>query len=129
LILLDSDVLIEVLKMREPAFSFVNDLRSRGEEIGTLSICAAEVLRGARRYPAQAGAVADALAGLPQVPFGPAAARRFGVIMDALDRAGRPVGATDGFIAAATLEAGARIVTLNVKEFRRVPGLEVLEPT
>lgn len=46
--------------------------------------------------------------------------------MQALDRARSPIGSTGGMIAAAALEAGARIVTRHAKEFARVPGLEVL---
>lgn len=72
-------------------------------------------------------AVARLLLALHDVPYGLRAARRFGEIMEALDRSGQPIGNTDGMIAAATL-AGGRIVTRNAKELRRVPGLEVIVP-
>ncbi|MEA3200933.1 MAG: tRNA(fMet)-specific endonuclease VapC [Thermoplasmata archaeon] len=126
-LVLDTDVLIDLLHKREPTTAFLAELRARGETLATTSLNAAELWRGARSQPARE-AVAKLLVALHDVPFGPRAARRFGDVMEALDRAGEPIGNTDGLIAAAALEAGARLVTRNGKEFRRVPGLEVLVP-
>ena len=126
-IVLDTDVLIDFLHKREPATSFLRDLRASGEVLATTSVNAAELWRGART-PAAREAVGRLLTALHDVPVGPRAARRFGELMEALDRAGAGVGNTDGLIAAATLESGARIVTRNAREYRRVPGLEVLVP-
>ena len=126
-VVLDTDVLIDLLHKREPTTQFLIDLRARGETLATTSVNAAELWRGARTAKAQ-DAVQKLLTALHDVPLGPRAARRFGDIMQALDRAGAPIGNTDGLIAAATLEAGGRLVTRNAKEFERVPGLEVLTP-
>lgn len=126
-IVLDTDVLIDLLHKREPSTRFLRQLRDEGEALATTSINAAELWRGARSPDAREK-VAKILTALHDVPFGPRAARRFGEIMDALDRAGSPIGNTDGMIAAAALEAGGRIVSRNAKEFRRVPGLVVLAP-
>lgn len=124
---LDTDVLIDLLHKREPSTEFLRELRARGETLATTSVNAAELWRGART-PSAREAVARLLTALHDVPFGPRAARRFGDIMEALDRAGASMGNSDGMIAAATLEAGGRIVTRNAKEFQRVSGLEVLVP-
>ncbi|HWH07803.1 MAG TPA: type II toxin-antitoxin system VapC family toxin [Candidatus Thermoplasmatota archaeon] len=126
-VVLDTDVLIDLLHKREPATSFLADLRARGETLATTSVNAAELWRGARTAKAQ-DAVARLLTALHDVPLGPRAARRFGEVMQALDRAGASISNTDGLIAAATLEAGGRLVTRNAKEYARVPGLEVLVP-
>lgn len=128
MIVVDTDVLIDLVARREPSVSFLRRLRDAGEVLGTTSINAAELLRGAR---ARRGALEEAtliLTALAEVPFGPLAARRFGSVMHALDRAGHRVPVVDGMIAAATLESGGRLVTRNVRDFRRVAGLEVLVP-
>lgn len=124
---IDTDVLVDFLHKREPSTQFLGGLRADGETLATTSVNAGELWRGARSAAARE-AVAKLLTALHDVPYGPRAARRFGEIMEALDRAGSSIGNTDGMIAAATLEAGARIVTRNAKEFERVPGLEVLVP-
>ena len=126
-VVLDTDVLVDFLHKREPSTAYLADLRARGETLATTSVNAGELWRGARSTVARE-AVLKLLTALHDVPYGPRAARRFGEIMEALDRAGNPIGNTDGMIAAATLEAGGRVVTRNAKEFRRVPGLDVLVP-
>ena len=126
-IVLDTDVLIDLLHKREPTTTFLADLRMRGETLATTSVNAAELWRGARSAKAQE-AVQRLLLALHDVPIGPRAARRFGDLMHALDRAGTPIRNTDGLIAAATLEAGGRLVTRNVNEYERVAGLDVMRP-
>jgi tRNA(fMet)-specific endonuclease VapC len=42
-----------------------------------------------------------------------------------LERAGTPIGPYDLLIAAQALRSGSTLVTANVREFRRVPGLAV----
>ncbi|HUR69466.1 MAG TPA: type II toxin-antitoxin system VapC family toxin [Candidatus Thermoplasmatota archaeon] len=125
--LLDTDVLIDLLHKREPTTQYLRELRDRGETLATSSVNAAELWRGAST-PAARDAVMRLLTALHEVPFGPRMARRFGELMHALDRADSPIGNTDGLIAACALESGARLVTRNAKEYRRVPGLEVLVP-
>lgn len=126
-VVLDTDVLIDLLHKREPTTSFLAGLRAQGETLATTSVNAAELWRGARTPRAQE-AVARLLVALHDVPLGPRAARRFGEVMQALDRAGASISNTDGLIAAAALEAGGRLVTRNAKEYARVPGLEVMKP-
>ena len=126
-IVLDTDALIDLLHKREPTTQLLVDLRARGETLATTSVNAAELWRGARTAKAQE-AVKKLLTALHDVPLGPRAARRFGELMQALDRAGAPIGTTEGLVAAATLEAGGRLVTRNAKEYARVAGLELMVP-
>jgi len=44
-----------------------------------------------------------------------------------LERVGRPIGAYDVPIAAQARRRGAALVTLNMREFERVPGLLVVD--
>jgi tRNA(fMet)-specific endonuclease VapC len=58
-------------------------------------------------------------------PFDRPATLTYGKIRALLEKKGRPIGSMDMLIAAHALSLGARLVTNNVKEFRRVPGLRV----
>ncbi len=57
------------------------------------------------------------------VPFDAAAGGAYGEIRAHLEKAGTPVGPMDLLIAAHARSAGATLLTANLKEFKRVPGL------
>lgn len=59
------------------------------------------------------------------LPFDEAAAARYGEARAKLVRKGAPIGALDLLIAAHALAVDAVVVTANVREFARVPGLTV----
>lgn len=59
------------------------------------------------------------------LPFEPEDAEEAGQIRAALKRAGTPIGPYDLLIAAQARRRGAVLVTANVAEFARVPGLTV----
>lgn len=129
MIVLDSDILIDIVDQREPAFSFVAELQRTGELLGTTSINTAEVLRGVAPGSKGVARIVRVLSAFQELPLGPAASRRYGSVMHALDRAGTSIPALDGLIAAVALENGGRLVTRNGKDFAKVPGLELLVPS
>lgn len=59
------------------------------------------------------------------LPFGANEARTAARIRVALERVGQPIGPLDLLIAATAREHGAILVTHNLKEFGRVPGLRL----
>ena len=59
------------------------------------------------------------------LPFGTAEAQAAAQIRAALERAGEPIGPYDVLIAATALANGGILVTHNVREFGRVPGLQI----
>lgn len=59
------------------------------------------------------------------LPFDAAAGRRAADLRVALERRGEAIGPLDTLIAATALAHGATLVTRNVREFARVPGLTV----
>jgi len=73
----------------------------------------------------KASALDEFLALFQVEDFPAAAARDFGEIRVVLERAGRTIGPYDMLIAAHARCIGAVMVTDNVKEFARVPGLIV----
>ena len=64
------------------------------------------------------------IARLEVLPFDNKAAYHFGRIRAALYRIGKPIGPYDMMIAGQARSAGLILVTNNVKEFERVPGLQ-----
>ena len=78
--------------------------------------------RGSARLTKQLGAV---LSAIEVLPLKEPADRLYGVIRSELERIGLPIGYNDLLIAAHARAAGAILVTNNVGEFTRVPGLTV----
>ena len=78
--------------------------------------------RGSGRLSAQLDAILSAIDVLPlEEPVD----RHYAELRRHLERAGTPVGPNDMLIAAHALALGLAVVTGNVKEFARVPGLTV----
>lgn len=69
--------------------------------------------------------LAEMLAVVTVLPFGIAEAREAATIRAVLERAGTPIGPYDVLIAATALTSGYTLVTRNVQEFSRVPGLRI----
>ena len=57
------------------------------------------------------------------VPFDGEAARAYARIRAALEKKGTPIGPNDLILAATALGRGGTLVTHNLREFRRIPGL------
>ena len=125
--LFDTNLWIQLLKKRaSSARKRVDSLEPA--EILTCSIVKAELWRGALKYddPGQRMAhVNAALSPYRSLPFDDAAARHYADIRHHLESRGESIGPNDLKIAAICLAHDLTIVTGNVREFRRVPGLQV----
>lgn len=90
------------------------------------AVVAAELWTGVGKSenPAAARTRLEAFLGLFEIlPFDASAAEAYGEIRAHLEKAGTPIGPMDLMIAAHARIAGATLLTGNLKEFRRVPGL------
>lgn len=90
----------------------------------------AELLYGARaseRVDENLSRLAELFGAFPSLPFDDEAASHYGVVRAQLKRAGTPIGGNDMLIAAIALAHDAAVATGNGREFRRVPGLRVLD--
>jgi tRNA(fMet)-specific endonuclease VapC len=65
--------------------------------------------------------------GIDLLPFEPEDAAHAGVIRAHLEAKGTPIGHYDYLIAAQARRRGATLVTANIREFARVPGLLVAD--
>jgi tRNA(fMet)-specific endonuclease VapC len=126
-LMLDTDVVSEIL--RDP-HGFPRDRIAQlgGDGLAISVIVAAELRygaakRGSDRLERQ---IDSAIAKLVVAPFEPPADREYAQLRDHLRRAGQPIGANDLFIAAHALALALPLVTANVSEFERVPGLRVV---
>lgn len=125
--LLDTNVWVVYLRGKDP------NLRQRlwakaAHDIATCSIVLGELHYGAlcSANPAKNRAAVNALISpYDCLPFAEAAAEQFAIIRRHLESLGTPIGPYDLLIAAIALANGCTLVTHNLAEFRRVPGLAV----
>jgi tRNA(fMet)-specific endonuclease VapC len=126
LILLDTNICIHIINAKPPAV-LQRFKGYRMGEIGVCSVVAAELAYGV----AKSGSVRNRqaldlfLAPLAIMPFDEAALWVYGDLRADLERKGTPIGALDTLIAAHALSLQARLVTNNLREFERVPGLQL----
>lgn len=100
-------------------------------DLGVPAIVEYELRYGLLRMAPEAAAprladLARLLQPLQILPFDSECAAHAARIRVALEAAGTPIGAHDTLIAATTLRYQATLVTRNVREFSRVPGLQWL---
>jgi tRNA(fMet)-specific endonuclease VapC len=67
------------------------------------------------------------LATIEVLPFDSAVSRRAAELRQTLERGGEGIGPMDTLIAATALAHNATLVTRNVREFGRVPGLQIVD--
>lgn len=122
MIVLDTSVLIDALSGPRRSAPALRRAIERGERILLPSLVLYEWLRGPRRAEEIAAQEALFPASLA-LPFGPAEAARAAQIYVSLPRGrGREI---DLAIAACALTLGARLWTLNPRDFRDLAGLEL----
>jgi predicted nucleic acid-binding protein len=104
------------------------------EEVGITAITVAELLLGAERAIQPASRMRRAayaewiIQTIPVLPFGVREARLHAELRAYLMAHGTMIGAHDLQIAATAAAGGHAVVTRDVVEFSRVPGLEVIDP-
>ena len=121
LIVVDSDVLIDALRGREPAVRRVTDGLHAGV-LCTTTVTVFELLSGVRTE-AESVAVERLLAPMTVLPFDDAASREAARLRRRLAPEGRSIGMTDYLIAGICIARAAALLTRNRAHFERVPGL------
>ena len=129
-VLIDTSILIEHERRRlnlEPRLSG----RGEEEEFFLSVVTASELLHGVHRAAQpeirlkRSAFVEGLLERFPLLPLDLATARVHAQVWAELARAGKMIGPNDLWIAATALAHGLTMVTANVREFERVPGLLV----
>ena len=124
---LDTNLLIEYLKGREPGASAVE--KAVKEVLCSITaISIYELLFGKARANKDIGE--DALLKMLTVlPLNKTSAKRAAVLHDTLIRQNKDIGLRDVLIAAICLEHQIPLLTINEKHFARVPGLKMITVT
>ena len=124
--LLDTNIVIYVLKRRP--IEVLETFNANAERMAISAITLAELMHGAeksRHVEQNLATVEDFCSRLEVLPYGAKAAQHYGSIRAALEKQGLPIGVNDLHIAAHARSEGLALVTNNLSEFARVPGLVV----
>ncbi len=128
----DTNIVIGILNQRRPSYRvrLTAELRS-GARFALPAIALFELQYGiakSDRAEASRKVLTEFLrGGVSVLPFDTEDARHAGDIRAVLERAGTPIGPYDVLIAAQSRRVGAVLVTDNLREFSRVPGLAVTD--
>ena len=121
-ILLDTTVVIDLLRGRSEAVRRLRELRDAGDSPCVCAVNVEETVRGLR--PAETDPASRLFRGLRVVPLGEREGRQAGEWRREHAARGRTLTQADCLVAAAALSVGGRIATGNVKDFP-MPGLAV----
>ena len=129
--LLDTNILIYLLKNRPPQVAERIDALADDDSLAMSFITWAELLLGAEGSRRREATLVQLHALARQVevldPEGPAICRHYAEQATALKRQGTPIGANDLWIACHALALGATLVSHNVREFQRIEGLQLAD--
>lgn len=124
--LLDTNIVSQIV--RHPFGDIARRIESVGQEtVVTSIIVAAELRFGAHKKGSAklAGQLEAVLGRLPVLPLERPVDEVYANIRATLEAAGTPISANDTLIGAQALALGMVVVTDNVREFARIPGLVV----
>lgn len=131
--LIDTSIFIE-LERRSLRVGALADV-APDEPVALASITASELLVGVHRADTPARrlwreAFVEGILGIvPVLPFDLRVARVHADVWADLTTTGQSIGANDLSIAATALAHGCAVLTQNPRDFRRVPGLVVRQPS
>ena len=124
--MLDTNICIYVMKNSPPAL--LEKFNSLAEQLCISSITLGELHYGAEKSARRADnltAIEHFVARLDVLPFDARAASHYGQLRAELERAGTPCGPHDMQIGGHARSEGLIVVTNNVREFSRMPGVRV----
>lgn len=124
--LLDTSIVIYVIK-RRPIEALAR-FNANATRMAISAITLAELMHGAEKSSQREvnlATVEDLCSRLEVLPYGAKAAQHYGAIRGALEKSGQAIGVNDLHIAAHARSEGLVLVSNNVREFERVPALEL----
>lgn len=128
--LLDTNTVSFFIRKSSP--TLLKRLRStRASQVALSVVTEMELRYGLARNPALrvAPLVEEFLQGVTVLPLTSDVARHYGIVRSHLEARGTPIGPLDMMIASHALALQATLVTSNLTEFKRVPGLRSVDWT
>jgi len=123
--LLDTNICIYIIR-EKPAKVLEKFQSLSPSDVGVSSITVAELEYGAyksQRQEQNRAALSQFLMMLEILPFDAKTTQTYGKMRAELEKMGIVIGAMDLLIASQALDRGITLVTNNVREFSRIPGL------
>ncbi len=124
--LLDTHIVIYVIKRRP--LEVLDLFNANATRMAISVVTLAELLHGAEKSAqptSNLAVVEDFCSRLQVLSYTPKAAQHYGTIRTSLERMGQPIGVNDLHIAAHARSEGLVLVTNNIKEFEKVPALQI----
>lgn len=124
--LLDTNILSDLV--RHPSGPVARRIAKAGEAtIGTSIVVACELRYGAAKKgsPTLTDRIGQLLSAIEVLPLEEGVDEIYAEVRTSLEKAGTPIGANDMMIAAHARALGLILVTDNIDEFSRVPGLKL----
>ena len=130
-LIIDTSVIIKL--ERDGPSEMFNPIFDR-EQIGISVVTVSELLAGVHQARSESSVyrsafVEEMLDRLEPLPITTRIARIHSDMSSYMRQEGRTIGLHDQWIAATAIAHGATVVTLNRKDFEKVPGLTVVSPT
>ncbi len=123
--LLDTNIVIYVMKRRP--LEVLTLFNQHANRMAISAITLSELFHGAeksQKVNENLLVIEDFCSRLEVLPYGAKAAQHYGAIRAVLEKSGTPIGVNDLHIAAHGRSEGLTVVTNNLSEFSRVPGLQ-----
>src|SRR5260370_553944 len=114
-LLLDTSVLIDVLRLRNRGREWLGELIRGGHILSTTTLNLAEIYAGMR--PAEEGRTEALLSGLELYELNGSSARLAGSLKNTWTRKGHTLSLSDTIVAAITIERGCALLTDNRQDF------------
>ncbi len=127
-ICLDTDIVIDYLRQTEETENLAEKLYLRFDEIALTAITVYELLLGVEYLGGKNRSEVEAIIESSLIlPLSEQASREAAKISAELKRSGSPIGIADELIAAICRTFGICLLTRNVRHFKRIDGLQILE--
>lgn len=125
--MLDTNICVYAIKQAPPnVYKMLDEKLDCGICISSMTLAELEYGVSNSAFPEKnEAAIVKFTTNIPVIPFDAPAAIEYGKICAYLHKRGTPIGTMDMLIAAHALALGLTVVTNNVREFERVPGLMI----
>jgi len=130
-VIIDTDLLIDLLRDKEESRTFVSELEKRRCLLATTAVNAFELYHGAHKSNQREKALQSTyrlLKRLVILPLSPRSARRAGQILAILEAKGQLIGLRDTLIGAIALTRGFSVATRDIEHFMKIAELRIVSP-